>query len=165
MKTVFKISDQEAKDRLIELDGAVVSHVWRGHGSALFLEMGQLEENPKGNNPNGEQTVMIEWSWRVEGKNSIIAGSWSENEEIEKVPDLVKGKVIEKIDFFGRLPELNIKFGGALWLLSFMTEEGDPEWSIKLKSGEWLGVSNGSFQIEKSTQPRNSMDSANCLRS
>jgi len=151
MKAEFKISNQEAKTRLSELDGTVVSHAWRGHGSALFLELGKLKENPKGNNLNGEQTIMIEWSWRVEGKNSIIVGSWSQNEEIDKVPDLFIGKVIERVEFFGRLPELNIEFSNVLWLLSFMTEDGDPEWSIKLKNGEWLGVSDGEFQIEKST--------------
>lgn len=151
MNTELKISIEEAKARLSELDGALVSHAWRGHGSALFLELGQLEENPKGNNPNGEQTIMIEWSWRVEGKNSIIVGSWSENEDIDKVPELVIGKALEKVEFFGRLPEISIKFNSALWLLTFMTEEGNPEWSIKFKNGEWLGVSDGEFQIEKST--------------
>ena len=151
MKTEFRISIEEAKVRLSELEGAVVSHAWRGHGSALFLELGQLEENPKGNNPKGEQTIMIEWSWRVEGKNSIIVGSSSENEEIDKVPELVIGKALENVEFFGRLPEISIKFNNALWLLTFMTEEGSPEWSIKLKNGEWLGVSDGEFRIEKST--------------
>jgi len=151
MKTELKISIEEAKSRLSELDGATVSHAWRGHGSALFLELGQLEESPKGNNPNGEQTIMIEWSWRVEGKNSIIVGSWSENEDIDRVPELVIGKTLEKVEFFGRLPEISIKFNSALWLLTFMTVEGNPEWSIKLKNGEWIGVSDGEFQIEKST--------------
>ena len=151
MKTEFEISIEEAKARLCELDDAVVSHAWRGHGSALFLELGQLKEMPKGNNPKGEQTIMIDCSWRVEGKSSIIVGSWSENEEIDNVPELVIGKTLEKVGFFGRLPELNIKINNALWLLTFMIEKGDPDWSIKFKNNEWLGVSDGRFQIERST--------------
>tara|TARA_R110001592_G_scaffold362628_1_gene677401 strand:- start:5220 stop:5675 length:456 start_codon:yes stop_codon:yes gene_type:complete len=151
MKTEFNISIEEAKSRLSELVGAVVSHAWRGHGSALFLELGQLEESPKGNNPKGEQTIMLDCSWRVEGKNSIILGSSSDIEEIDKFPGLVIGKTLGKVEFYGRLPEINIKFNNSLWLLTFMTDEGSPEWSIKLKSGEWLGVSDGEFQIEKST--------------
>jgi hypothetical protein len=151
MKTSLKIGIEEAKSRLSELCGATVSHAWRGYGSALFLELGKLEENPKRKNSFGEQTIMIEWSWRVEGKNSIIVGSWSENEDIDKVPELFIGKTLEKVEFFGRLPEISIKFNSALWLLSFMTEEGNPEWSIKLTNGEWLGVSDGDFKIKKST--------------
>jgi hypothetical protein len=65
-------------DSLVEKQ---VSHVWRGHGSAIFVEFGELSTdldrvNGK-TNPSGELTLMIEWSWRIERTRSILCGSWS----------------------------------------------------------------------------------------
>jgi hypothetical protein len=49
--------------RLIRLP---VSHIWRGHGSALFLEFGLLQPRTKRDGslgfPEGEMSLMIEWS-------------------------------------------------------------------------------------------------------
>jgi len=54
---------------------------WRGHGSALFLEFGELAKarkvNGKPGHPVGDLSLMVEWSWTVENKNSILGGSWS----------------------------------------------------------------------------------------
>ena len=149
MKREISISQEEAIDRISELKGAIVSHAWKGHGSAIFLELGNLENNPRGNNPNGEQTIMIEWSWRVEDENSILVGSWSESENIDRVPKLLIGSKIENICFFGRLPELNIQLNNSHWLLTFMTEKGNPEWSIKFRNEEWLSFNEGGFKIEQ----------------
>ena len=151
MNNEQEISKAEANTRINELKGEVVSHVWRGHGSSLFLELGKLENNSKTNNPQGEQTVIMEWSWRVEETNSIVAGSWSDNNEIDDILVLLKGKTIEDVAYFGRLSELSIKLSENLWLLSFMTEKGDPEWAIKFRNKEYLKFCNGSFKIEPST--------------
>src|SRR5437588_10390491 len=66
---------------LADLRGRRVSHVWRGYGSALFLEFGELAKtrklNGKPGQPVGDLSLMVEWSWRVENKNTILGGSWS----------------------------------------------------------------------------------------
>ena len=71
--------------------GMPVSHSWRGYGSALFLEFGNLTAQLRNDgspwlrkdgsalHPNGEVTLMIEWSWRIEDEHSIICGSWSDD--------------------------------------------------------------------------------------
>jgi hypothetical protein len=50
--------------------GMEVTHVWRGYGSALFLEMGkltpQMRRDGTPGNPKGEMELMIEWNWRIE---------------------------------------------------------------------------------------------------
>jgi hypothetical protein len=55
--------------------GLPIAHAWRGHGSALFLELGRLHRvdltrlvrrQKQSGNPKGEAGVMIEWSWRIE---------------------------------------------------------------------------------------------------
>jgi len=59
-----------------------VTHVWRGAGSALFLEFGALTQRMRrdgsAGNARGEVTLMIEWSWRIEAPDSILCGSWSD---------------------------------------------------------------------------------------
>ena len=44
--------------------GKPATHIWRGYGSALFIEFGQLTpRSGNGENDRGEITLMIEWSW------------------------------------------------------------------------------------------------------
>ena len=73
------ISIDEAVQFASPFLGKVVSRVRRGHGSAIFLEIGELDDNKK-----GELTVMIEWSWRVEDERQIAFGSWSDESEFTK---------------------------------------------------------------------------------
>ena len=128
----------------------MVSYVWRGHGSAIFLELGELKENNIKNHPSGESTISIEWSWRVENKSSIILGSWSDDEDIDKIKDIIKGLSIKNISFFSRLKEIEIQFNEDIWLSSFATAEGDPEWSIK-NNNKWLFFKKGRFVSEEYT--------------
>ncbi|WHI44681.1 hypothetical protein ACJJIW_05465 [Microbulbifer sp. JMSA004] len=114
MKEVIPISEQQAKAKLVELQGAKVSYAWRGHGSAIFLELGELTQSKRGNNPSGDQTIMIEWSWRLENKDSILLGSWSDPDEIKRFPKLLVDTNIKKIDFFSRIPELEISLSKDL---------------------------------------------------
>ena len=128
----------------------VISQVSRGYGSAIFLELGELKENVKGLSPFGESTVSIEWSWRIENKNSIILGSWSEDHEIDKVTSILHGLTIKNITFFARLKEIQLELNKGYWLSSFATAEGNPEWSIKDKD-KWLYFKKGKFVIEENT--------------
>lgn len=97
--------------------GKTVKNVKRGHGSSIFLEVDDL-------------TIMIEWSWRVEVKNQIAFGSWSEEEKIETDLQLLKGQKVSDIYFQSRLPELVVAFIDSTWLCSFTTVEGNPEWAL-----------------------------------
>lgn len=53
-----------------------VAHSWRGYGSAIFLEFGALTAQTRMNgtpaHPQGEMGLMIQWSWRIEGRRSIL---------------------------------------------------------------------------------------------
>ena len=85
--------------------GLPVSHVWRGYGSALFLEFGKLKaqlrkdgsrgcEDGTPSHPDGEVTLMIEWSWRIEDEHSIICGSWSSEELWQPSFDRLVGRAV-----------------------------------------------------------------------
>lgn len=119
----------------IATQGLTVSHVWRGHGSALFVELGQLvhpvptkpDRRPK---PRGEVGVMMEWSWRIESGNSILCGSWSDERHWQPAFDLLTGQKVLTLSVFGRLPEISLSLSNNLYVASFMTAEGDPSWAL-----------------------------------
>ena len=130
--------------------GKPISHVWRGHGSAIFLEIGALTSDNNGRQPKGEFTIGIEWSWRLENNNTIVLGSWSDDDIINKIKSLLKGQIINRVSFFSRLKEIEIQTKDNYWLLSFATAEGDPEWSLR-NNNKWLFCKKGKFVIEENT--------------
>jgi hypothetical protein len=122
---------QTFRDALI---GLPLSHLWRGHGSAIFLEFGRLtpmtRRSGKAGNPNGELGLMIEWSWRIENTTSILCGSWSEEHLWEPTFDLLRNKAVVELSVVGRLPEIVVGLTEGLYVSSFMTAEGDPCWAL-----------------------------------
>lgn len=117
------------------LIGKRVSHVWRGYGSALFLEFGELVpgqilRNGKEGNPDGELTLMIEWSWRIENPRSILGGSWSSEGRWPGMFDKLLGANVSAVEFFGNIPEICICLSNGRRVASFSTVEGQPEWAL-----------------------------------
>jgi len=111
-----------------------VSHVWRGYGSALFIEFGKLtpKQGKDGRelNPNGEFTLMIEWSWRIESRDAIECGSWSDEKLWEPSFKRLIGLHVLDISLMGRLPEIALSLSDGMYVVSFMTSEGDPAWAL-----------------------------------
>lgn len=119
--------------------GLPVSHVWRGHGSALFVELGRLSPTTRRDGSSGQAegqvSVMIEWSWRIEDERSIVCGSWSDDALWEPTFARLLGQRVNDIGTFGRLPEIQLHLSGGMYVASFMTAEGDPEWTLFDKRG------------------------------
>ena len=141
------------------LIGLPVSHVWRGHGSALFLEFGQLRpsnlirRDGSSGNPRGEMSLMIEWSWRIEGRRSILCGSWSDEQKWPRTFGLMRGATMTNAALFGRLPEIELSLSNGIHLMSFMTAEGSPEWALIDRRGDKshsLSVRRGTLRHETS---------------
>ena len=138
-----------------------LSAVWRGHGSAIFLEFGRLSPRVRrdgsAGNSRGEFTVMIEWSWRIESEDAILCGSWSDEEDWEKVFKSLIGRKVQDASIYGRLPELSIALEGGFYVASFMTAEGQPAWTVfdgpneQRKSG-WIAVCNGKICEDLATE-------------
>lgn len=127
-----RISEKQFKELIAPCIGMKVSKVWRGYGSAIFIEAGTLSHRPKHNNPIGEFSFMIEWSWRVEKPRSIWFGSFSSDKIIAARLKQLEGREILDVSVNGRLPELVVQLSGSLWIHSFMTECSQPEWCIFL---------------------------------
>ncbi len=137
-----------------KLIGMPLSHVWRGYGSALFLEFGRLQPRARRDgtpgNPHGDMGLMIQWSWRIEDDHSIICGSWSDEDLWEKTFSQLLGNTVTQLSFFGRLPEIDLSLSNGLHVLSFMTADGQPEWTIFDRSQaqeRWLSFEDGAFKM------------------
>jgi hypothetical protein len=141
-----------------DLIGLEVSHIWRGHGSAPFVEFGALtpsnvvRRSGRPGEPAGELSLMVEWSWRIENRTSIVCGSWSEEDIWSPTFDMLKGRRVVDASLFGRLPEISVALTGDLFIASFMTAEGDPEWALGDRRGSgpprWISVRDGRLQVE-----------------
>lgn len=116
------------------LRGMSVSHAWRGHGSAIFLEFGKLTPKARTDgspgNPDGELSLMIGWSWRIEEADAIVCGSWSDDAFWESWLEKLIGRTVSDLEVFGRLPEVNLSLSGDIYVVSFMTSAGGPEWAV-----------------------------------
>jgi hypothetical protein len=150
------ISTDDFEDFASPLIGLPVSHIWNGYGSAIFLEFGSLTPSTKRRrdgslkNPKGEFTLIIEWSWRVEGKRLVWGGSWSEADRWARLLPRLQNTSVTSISLTGRLPEIAVTFSNGLHLLSFTTVEGDPEWALLTHRGsETYSVSVQSGRLVK----------------
>ncbi|WP_157739270.1 hypothetical protein [Herbaspirillum sp. meg3] len=136
------------------LIGEKISHVWRGGGSAIFIELGNLRKRRKLNGepgePKGDITVMIEWSWRIEGPKSILGGSWSSERGWPKIFEKIIGESVLDVQLFGVLPEICILLSNGSRVTSFMTANGQPQWTILTHdvSRGALGVKRGRLHVE-----------------
>lgn len=136
------------------LIGMPLSHLWRGYGSAIFLEFGRLTPRTRhgggAGNPNGEFGLMIEWSWRIENRASVLCGSWSDEELWEPTFDLIRNQAVVDVSVVGRLPEIVVAFAGDHYVSSFMTADGDPSWTLFDRRGDtvrWLCVRDGRLDM------------------
>jgi len=138
---------------LAMLLGMPVSRVWRGHGSALFLEFGELRKvvSPGGahQGQNGELTLMIQWSWRIERARSILGGSWSEEPRWPTMLKQLAGNTVTLAETHGRLPEIAVSLSNGLRVCSYMTAEGQPQWAILIRGGKIgsLSVKSGRLSV------------------
>src|SRR5205085_2771022 len=121
---------------------------WRGHGTAIFIELGKLNRSGS-KNPKGEATAMLEWDWRVEKHKSIYFGSGSSAHKINKGLQALIGLRVEEISIEGRLPELILALSGGFWIHTFATCENHPAWTLFLPDRNCLSSRIGRIQIEK----------------
>jgi hypothetical protein len=73
----------------------------------------------------------------------IEVGSWSTERRINAGIKRLTGSLISDVRVTGRLPELVLALTGSRWVHSFMTADGQPEWTLFLRDGTWLTVEEG----------------------
>lgn len=111
-----------------------VTHVWNGYGSAIFLEFGELTKTKRldgsEGQPDGQITLMIEWSWRIEKPRSILGGSFSSTSRWSNMFSKIIDTEVVDIRTIGSIPEIEVSLSNGYRVTSFMTESGQPEWAL-----------------------------------
>jgi hypothetical protein len=137
------------------LTGKPIAHVWRGAGSAVIFEFGtlQLAKRRRGGSlrePEGQVSLMIEWSWRIERARSILCGSWSSERRWPGAFKALVGAEVRSVEFVGALPEICLSLSNNHRISSFMTAEGQPSWAViaKRPAGGSLCVKGGRLNVE-----------------
>jgi hypothetical protein len=137
-----------------------ISHVWRGYGSAVFIEFGKLQAVAKRDgsrgNPQGEVSLGVEWSWRIEDQTTIRCGSWSQEDLWEPAFDTLRNARIVRCELFGALPEVTITTDRGIRFLSFSTTDGQPQWYlVDRRNGpaHWFTVREGRLHLGDGSEP------------
>jgi hypothetical protein len=127
----------EAFERLAaELVRLQLSHLWRGHGSALFLEFGTLTPSERRRrdgsllNPRGEISVGFETDWRIEVGHSLLCGSNGDPALWPEAFERLLLKRASRVELFGTIPELILTVDSGERLVSFSLSENGPEWAL-----------------------------------
>jgi len=156
------VNQSEFDDITRSFIGLELSRPWRGHGTALFSEVGPLLHTyERTKRPKAERGLEFSWSWRVESSRSILFGSSSSDRRITRGVASLAGLTIEGISLEGRLPELCVRLSGGLWITSYAASETQPDWSIFLSDGTWLTVRRGRVVREAPTRESTQMKKPN----
>jgi hypothetical protein len=74
--------------------------------------------------------------------------SWSDEELWTDVFKAILGSQVQDVKTFGHLPEIEVTFSNGMRILSFMTAEGSPAWTLFDRQGDhkrWLSVEEGNL--------------------
>lgn len=142
------------------LIGLPITHVWRGYGSAVFIECGNLQPVTKHDgspgNSEGEVSLGVEWSWRIEDSGAIRCGSWSDEELWEPAFEGLRNARVARCELFGLLPEVAITTDQGVRFLSFSTTDGQPRWHMvdrRANSPRWFTVREGHLHLGDGSEP------------
>jgi hypothetical protein len=141
--TKTKITLKEFIKATRPMIGLKLSHAWRGNGSAIFLEIGTLTQDERRNHPQGEFSIMLDCSWRIEKSKSILVGSLATHALIEGQLNKLVGSRVKEVGLFSDLPEIMISFDSNIRILSFEAYETHPAWGLRLPDSRWIGSCNG----------------------
>lgn len=139
-----------------DLVGMKLGLIWQGHGTALFLEFGNLSERVRksgsvGNNLIGEISVGLEFDWRIEKDLRVACGSHADRSSWSEVfADLV-GKPVSRIELISDVPELLVVLNERDRLLTCSLHEDGPEWALtdnRLTPALWVYWEDGALRCD-----------------
>lgn len=156
----MKITIDEFNRLVKPIIGMPISLAWKGYGSALFLEIGQLHEigDRRQNVPDGEISISPNFEWRIEQKNRVVCGSSSKLSFIEEKIKVLNGLEISEICVEDDTRELKIKLANGMIVRSVKLTKGDPEWTIRYFDANYISVINGELFYQNDNDPPHEVD-------
>jgi hypothetical protein len=133
-------------ERLVALPVALP---WKGYGSAIHLELGQLSQVTGNGRPDsrGEACIAVEWDWRVEHHGAVLYGSSNRRYAIAQGIEGLRGARVEHVSISGTVPELAVAFSNGQCLRSMVMVTGNPQWAIKLQEDRWIHAREGRLEV------------------
>jgi len=128
-----KLNALELKRLTVTLIGMEVSRAWKGMGSTIFLELGELTERVSRRGKSslfGEAHISIDWDWRVEQDGIVRFGSSLHGSEIERGLRTLCGAKVLSVSIVGQIPEIVVEFSTGHTLRSMVMANGWPEWGM-----------------------------------
>jgi hypothetical protein len=127
------------------LVGMTVSRPWRGYGSTVGLELGDLRTATTGKykHTSGEASIFVEGDWRIETDVEVVGGTSDSVRDVESLLASVKDVSIADIHTSGMPQELTVGFSNGCRLRSMVTLRGDARWHIRRPSGKLVHCERG----------------------
>jgi hypothetical protein len=139
------------------LVGLKVSHLWQGYGTTIFAEFGRLAPQTRRGgtpgNPQGEFGLMVESTWRVEGRKSILCDSSSERDRWDRGCRFLIGQSVTSISCFGRFSDIDLALANGIHLVSFAVSGTGTAWALFNNSNSTLSMGRRGFALEV-TRPK-----------
>jgi hypothetical protein len=148
------MSDQNAIDSTFQgLTGKQGWGLTRTHGSMFFLEIGQPLPRGKEKKVHGEWHFLVEMChWRIETKDSILAGSDDEQELIDGAFSDLELGYVESVAALSPSHDLEIVFSSGICIRTFTTSAaGKEQWKQWLLYGPaddvWVSDASGGIGV------------------
>lgn len=140
---------QDFQTLIQPLVGLSVSLPWKGIGSAVFLELGDLAplKSTRQYHNEGDACIAVEWDWRVEAESIVLYGSSNSRPAIATGIAALRGTTIQKLSIEGKVPELVVQFSNGHCLRSMAMLPDAPVWSIKLPDKTWIHAKDGGLLV------------------
>lgn len=128
------MNDPAFSRRREALIGLELTHIWRGYGSALFLEFGSLRNVVLNGRPLrqpvGDMNIALGFTWRIEDGVTVLAGSNTEEERWPLVFERLRGSKVIDVILQGRIPELILDLDNGCRLQTFGDYGENSDWAI-----------------------------------
>ena len=142
------------------LVGLPITHIWQGHGTALFLEFGDLAESYRSDgtvgNPKGEISVDLQFDWRVESGHKIVCGSGGNSEIWDFHFKSMIGSTTLDLSVTGVIPELCLDLSNGYRVITCALDEDGPHWALmdnRQSGGICISATEGRIVVEDGLTP------------
>ncbi len=133
----------EANRKLALLANMPVSVAWKGNGTTIFLELGDLALQDGRRGPKGEVTIYVGWDWRVEQGSRVRFGSSNSRPEMADGIATLVGSTVDSATIGGVVPELSMVFSDGSRLQSAAMCGDTSEWDVSLPGNIWISCMDG----------------------
>ena len=125
-----------------------MSRPWLGHGSTLFLELGELVVNDQGAR-QGSATMMLDCDWHLGGTGM---GPVGRNDPVDTIADeiaLLTNQRIATVATNATDFSLSIALENGRWVRAFHQAASDSSWTVFLPDGWWITIEREQLVVQR----------------